>query len=78
MYLAASLEQLEEPLGLALVVFVSMVFACVVSGVAGAVIPLALRRMGADPASASAIFLSTATDVISMGAFLFLATLFLL
>lgn len=78
MYLAASLEQLQEPLGLALVVFVSMVFACVVSGVAGAVIPLALRRMGADPASASAIFLSTATDVISMGAFLFLATLFLL
>jgi len=78
MYVAATLQGHSEPLGLALVVFVSMVFACTVSGVAGVLIPLGLRRFGADPASASAIFLSTATDVISMGAFLLLATLFLL
>jgi magnesium transporter len=41
---------------------------------AGAAVPLALRRMGADPATASSIFLTTASDVVSMGAFLGLAT----
>jgi magnesium transporter len=35
---------------------------------------LLLKRAGADPATASAILLSTATDVISMGGFLALAT----
>jgi magnesium transporter len=52
-----------------------MVVSCVVSGLAGALIPLTLRRLGADPATASSIFLTTATDVASMGLFLSLATL---
>jgi magnesium transporter len=42
---------------------------------AGALIPLTLRSLGADPATASSIFLTTATDVASMGLFLTLATL---
>jgi magnesium transporter len=33
-----------------------------------------LRRLGADPATASSIFLTTATDVVSMGALLGLAS----
>jgi magnesium transporter len=57
-------------------VFAAMVASCVVSGLAGALIPLTLRRLGADPATASSIFLTTATDVASMGLFLSLATLF--
>lgn len=60
---------------LGLVVLVSMMGACTVSGVAGAVVPLTLRRLGADPATASSIFLTTASDVVSMGLFLGLATL---
>ena len=40
----------------------------------GAMIPLTLKRLGADPATASSIFLTTATDVASMGLFLGLAT----
>jgi magnesium transporter len=59
---------------LALVVLISMTGACAASGMAGAAVPLALRRMGADPATASSIFLTTASDVVSMGAFLGLAT----
>jgi magnesium transporter len=47
----------------------------VVSGLSGALIPLTLRRVGAAPATASSIFLTTATDVASMGVFLTLATL---
>jgi magnesium transporter len=63
---------------LAFIVLLAMVGACVSSGIFGAVVPLALRRLGADPATASSIFLTTATDVASMGLFLGLATVFLL
>lgn len=59
---------------LGLVVLLAMMGACTVSGVAGAVVPLTLRRLGADPATASSIFLTTASDVVSMGLFLGLAT----
>jgi magnesium transporter len=63
---------------LGLVVLFSMMGACTVSGVAGAVVPLTLRKLGADPATASSIFLTTASDVVSMGLFLGLATWFVL
>jgi magnesium transporter len=46
----------------------------VISGLSGALIPLTLKRCGADPATASSIFLTTATDIASMGIFLSLAT----
>jgi magnesium transporter len=63
---------------LALIVVLAMIGACVSSGVFGALVPLVLRRLGADPATASSIFLTTATDVASMGLFLGLATVLLL
>jgi magnesium transporter len=59
---------------LAFVVLLAMMASCTVSGVSGAIVPLTLRRFGADPATASSIFLTTATDVVSMGTFLSLAT----
>ncbi len=52
---------------LAFCVFAAMTGSCVVAGVAGALIPQALRRLGADPATASSIFLTTAADVASLG-----------
>lgn len=67
-----------EPMMLALIVFAAMVGSCVASGVAGALVPIGLKRLGADPATASSIFLTTATDVVSMGLLLGLATLLLL
>jgi magnesium transporter len=60
---------------LAGVVWLALVGACVVSGICGAMIPLTLKRFGADPATASSIFLTTATDVVSMGLLLGLATI---
>lgn len=60
---------------LGLVVWLAMVGSCVISGVSGALVPLTLKRLGADPATASSIFLTTATDVVSMGLLLGLATL---
>jgi magnesium transporter len=76
MLLVARAQGEPEALTLGLVVFAAMAASCVVSGLAGALIPLTLRRLGADPATASSIFLTTATDVASMGLFLSLATLF--
>jgi magnesium transporter len=57
------------------IVFLSMVGSCVVSGVSGALVPLTLKQLGADPATASSILLTTSTDVASMGLLLGLATL---
>ncbi len=71
----AALTGAEDGLALAIVVWLSMIVSCVVSGFSGAVIPLALRKFGADPATASSIFLTTATDVVSMAVFLGLATI---
>lgn len=64
-----------QPWELGLVVFLAMTGACVASGMTGVMVPVTLRRMGADPATASSIFLTTATDVVSMGLFLWLAKL---
>lgn len=75
MWIYARIEGNPNAPMLALVVWLAMVASCVVSGLSGALIPLLLRKFGADPATASSIFLTTATDVISMGAFLGLATL---
>jgi magnesium transporter len=74
MYVFARSQGNPAALSLALVVFLAMIGACVASGMAGAAVPLALRRLGADPATASSIFLTTASDVVSMGLFLGLAT----
>jgi magnesium transporter len=73
MVVVAFLQNNENALLLGFVVFLAMIGSCVVSGLSGALIPLTLRRFGLDPATASSIFLTTATDVASMGLFLSLA-----
>lgn len=78
MYFYATHSDASEPFRLALVVLLAMIGACVASGVTGVLVPLTLKRLGADPATASSIFLTTATDVTSMGLFLSLAKLFVL
>ena len=83
MYVYATLQHgpqdqhAASPLVLAFVVLSAMTVSCVAAGLAGAAIPLVLRRLGADPSTASAIFLTTATDIASMGIFLTLATILL-
>jgi magnesium transporter len=67
-------QEYSSPAILGLVVLLAMVASCIVSGVAGALIPLVLKRLGADPATASGIFVTTATDVVSIGVFLALAS----
>jgi magnesium transporter len=78
MVLYATQAHAEQPMVLGLVVFLAMTGACLVSGITGVLIPLTLRKLGADPAVASSIFLTTATDVVSMGMFLWLANVLVL
>jgi magnesium transporter len=75
MSLLAWFEHSPHALMLGFVVFIAMIGSCAVSGVSGALVPLVLRRLGADPATASSIIVTTATDVTSMGLLLALATL---
>jgi len=77
MLVMAILQNNPNALELALVVWAALVGACVTSGVCGALIPIMLKRFGLDPATASSIFLTTATDVVSMGMLLGLAALFI-
>ena len=78
MFVVARLQHNENALALSLIVMFAMIGSCMISGISGALIPMALKRVGADPATASSIFLTTATDVASMGMLLGLATVFLM
>lgn len=61
---------------LGLVVGLAMVINMVAAGLAGAAIPIAMKRFGFDPAQSSGIFLTTVTDVVGMFSFLGLAVIF--
>lgn len=74
MYVAARSQSLDNALGLGLITAAAMALACTLSGLAGVMIPILMRRFGADPATASSIFLSTVTDISSMAFFLAFAT----
>lgn len=74
MFLIAHFEHNPHALPLAFITLIALSLSSVASGVAGAAVPLGLKRLGADPAMASSIFLTTATDVVSMGLFLGMAT----
>jgi magnesium transporter len=73
MYTIAQFQHNQNAVSLALITLFAMSLSSVASGVAGAAVPLGLKRLGADPAMASSIFLTTATDVVSMGLFLGMA-----
>jgi len=75
MYLFAWSQSSSHAFLLGLVVTLAMIGSCAISGISGAVVPLALKRFGFDPATASSIFVTTATDVASMGLLLGLAAL---
>lgn len=63
---------------LAGVAFLAMIINHIFAGLAGILIPLGLKRFGADPAVASSVFVTTVTDIIGFFAFLGLASLILL
>ena len=62
---------------LGLVLGLAMLGNMLVAGLAGAGVPLLLRRFGMDPAVSSAVFVTTFTDVIGFLLFLGLAATFI-
>jgi magnesium transporter len=58
------------------VIVIAMVISMFTAGLAGALVPVLLRRLGLDPATASSIILTTVTDVVGFFSFLGIAALF--
>ena len=65
---------IDQAMTIALAVLIN--FAC--AGLAGILVPLTLRRFGADPAVSSSVFVTFVTDCVGFLAFLGLATMILL
>ncbi len=61
--------------GLALVMALAMIISMTIAGMAGALVPILLKRFGLDPAQSSSIVLTTITDVAGFMSFLGIATL---
>ncbi|MFT5207753.1 MAG: magnesium transporter [Candidatus Omnitrophota bacterium] len=61
---------------LGLVIGLGMIVNLTVAGLAGAAIPLGMKKVGLDPAQCSSIILTTITDVVGFFAFLGFAVLF--
>lgn len=66
----------DFPLGL--IIGVAMIINLLVAALAGALIPVVLKRYGIDPAIAGGVILTTVTDVVGFMTFLGLATIFLI
>lgn len=64
----------SSSLGIAIVIAISMVLSMMIAGFSGAVIPIALKAVGQDPATSSSIILTTVTDITGFLSFLGLAT----
>lgn len=60
------------------VILISMITSMTYAGLAGAFIPLGLKRFNLDPAQSSQMFLTASTDIISFGVFLGLSSWILL
>jgi len=62
---------------LGLIVYTALFLIIIISGVIGAAVPLALKRLDVDPALAAGPFVTTSNDILSLLIYLGLVTLFL-
>ena len=62
---------------LGIIIALAMIINMIVAGIAGSLIPVALRRLNIDPAVASSVFVTTCTDVAGFFSFLGIATILL-
>ena len=63
---------------LGLIIASAMIINLIIAGIAGASLPMALKRLNIDPALSGGVILTTITDVIGFLAFLGLASLYYL
>lgn len=77
-YFASGWGTENEAIRLGIVVGVAMIINLLAAGLAGILVPIGLQRAGADPAVASAVFVTTVTDIVGFFVFLGLAAAVLL
>lgn len=65
----------SNSIGLSLIIALAMVSSMTLAAVAGALVPIVLKRMGQDPALSSSIILTTITDIAGFMSFLGIATM---
>ena len=65
----------SQSTGLSLIIALAMISSMIIAAVAGALVPIVLKRMGQDPALSSSIILTTITDIAGFMSFLGIATL---
>jgi len=75
---ASTGASVDQAVRLSVVIGAAMIINLLAAGLAGILVPLGLQRAGADPAVASAVFVTTVTDVVGFFVFLGLAALVLL
>ena len=64
----------SDNLGLAMVLAMAMIISMTIAGIAGALVPICLKKLGQDPAQSSSIILTTVTDIAGFMSFLGIAT----
>lgn len=68
---------MNQNVWLGIVVLIAMIGNLLVAGIFGFLVPIIIKKLHADPAVASSIFITTATDVLGFFIFLGLATIFM-
>lgn len=65
----------SRSIGLSLIIALAMISSMTLAAIAGALVPIVLKRLGQDPALSSSIILTTVTDIAGFMSFLGIATL---
>lgn len=65
----------SNSIGLALIIALAMVSSMTIAAMSGALVPMALKKLGQDPALSSSIILTTITDIAGFMSFLGIATM---
>ncbi|MGB0734214.1 MAG: magnesium transporter, partial [Pontibacterium sp.] len=65
-----------QDINIGIIIALAILINLIAGAVAGTLLPLALKKMGIDPALAGSVLLTTITDVVGFMAFLGLATVF--
>ena len=71
--IATPILEIEQPLHLALAVSFSLLAVIVIAALVGTFVPMALKRVGVDPAAATGVFITTSNDVLGVMIYFLLA-----
>jgi magnesium transporter len=68
--------EVEDPIRLALATSISLLTVTTIAAIVGSFVPLALDRLGIDPAAATGVFITTSNDVVGVLVYFLMASAF--